>query len=122
MNKSGQILVPRDAAELGAELTLGNVDRLKKAELLLRIGNKADLHEGELQLLTYAREMPGAWFLCGPDNATVRAMKMLSFLDRMVSLESLGSSSGHRFKDNTVPHHFTERWLTDRRMSAYLEP
>ena len=120
-SKSGEILVNRDAVQLSAELTLGNVDRLKMADLLLIIGNNADLHEGELHLLTYAREIPGAWFLCGPDNATVRAMKMLSLLDRMTSLESLGKSSGHRFKDKTLPHHFTDRWLLDRRMQVFLE-
>src|SRR4051812_19382102 len=87
MNKDGKVLVRRSAEELAAEVTLGTVDRVTVAKVTLQIGAQADLNEGERHLLAYALTLSGAWFLCGPDTGTVRAMQILSLLDRMVSFE-----------------------------------
>jgi hypothetical protein len=119
-NKDGAVLVNRKPDELAAELTLGNPDKVATLSLTLKIGSQADLNDGERDLLAYARTLPGAWFLCGPDNGTVRAMQILTLLDRMVSLEALAGDAGHRFK-NPLPNHFTERWLSDHRTRGLFD-
>ena len=119
MNRDGKVLVRRTAEELAGELTLGAVDRLQVAKVTLQIGAQADLNEGERHLLAYALTLPGIWFLCGPDSGTVRAMQILSILDRMVSFETLASVAGYRLKK--LPPHFSERWLSSHRLNALLE-
>src|SRR5690242_167977 len=88
-SRDGTVLLKRSRDDLAGELTLGTFDLKIAAELILQIGSHADLNEGERDLLAYARTLAGAWFLCGPDNGTVRAMRMLSLLDHMVSFETL---------------------------------
>lgn len=119
MNRDGKVLVRRSAEDLAGELTLGTVDRLSITKVTLQIGAQADLNEGERHLLAYALTLHGAWFLCGPDNGTVRAMQILSILDRMVSFETLANVAGHRLKK--LPPHFSERWLSNHRLNALLE-
>ena len=119
MSKDGAILVRRSADELGAELTLGNVNRLMATTLTLQVGAQADLNEGERHLLAYALTLKDAWFLCGPDNGTVRAMHMLSLLDRMVSFEALADVTGQRLK--SLPYHFSERWLSNHRTQSLFQ-
>jgi len=119
-NKDGAVLVRRSADDLAAELVLGNPDRLQVTTLTLQIGSQADLNEGEKHLLAYALTLRGVWFLCGPDNGTVRAMQILSLLDRMVSFETVANASGHRFKKD-LPYHFSERWLSSHRLEGLLQ-
>lgn len=119
MNRYGKVLVHRSAEDLAAELTLGNVDSLMLATVTLKIGAHADLNEGERHLLAYALSLSGVWFLCGPDNGTVRAMQILSILDRMVSFEALAKVAGHRI--GRLAHHFSESWLSRHRLAALLD-
>ena len=118
-NKDGKVLVRRSAEELAGELTLGAVNRLSIAEVTLKIGAQADLNEGEKHLLAYALALPGSWFLCGPDSGTVRAMRILSILNRMVSFETLANVAGHRFQ--RLPPHFSESWLAKHRLEDLLD-
>jgi hypothetical protein len=118
-NRKGHVLVDRSEEDLAAELTLGSVDRQKLVELVFRVGPQADLNEGELQLLAYALTLPNAWCLCGPDEGTVRAMRILSVLEKMVSLESLLKAIGHSTKN--LKYHFSERWLAERRLAGVLD-
>jgi hypothetical protein len=46
-------------------------------------------------------------------------MQILSLLDRMVSFEALTTTAGQRIKK--LPHHFSERWLSERRLNALLD-
>lgn len=119
MNKDGVVLVRRPAKDLAAELTLGTVDLLMVTKLTFQVGSQVDIHDGEKHLLAYALTLPGVWFLCGPDNGTVRAMQILSFLDRMVSFEALANATGHRLKN--LPYHFSERWLSNHRTKILLQ-
>lgn len=118
-NRDGVRLVKRTAPELAGELVLGQVDQLMVTRLMLQVGHQTDLHEGEQHLLAYALSLRDVWFLCGPDNGTVRAMQTLSVFDRMVSLEALAQSAGHQFR--SLPHHYSERWLADHRTKYLLE-
>lgn len=118
-NRKGDVLVKRTGDELASELTLGTVDRVELAALVLRVGPHADLNDGELELLAYALTLPEAWCLCGPDEGTVRAMRLLSKLGNMVSLESLMKAIGHSTKN--LRHHFSERWLSERRLEGIFE-
>jgi hypothetical protein len=61
----------------------------------------------------------GTWWLCGPDNGTVNALKLLGLLDRMVSLETLAQGVGHRLA--SPPYHYTEEWLSERRTRFLLD-
>jgi len=86
----------------------------------LLVGNQTDLDEGERDLLAYARSLAkNAWWLCGPDNGTVRAMQTLRIFDRMVSLQTLARRTGHQLGE--LPHNFTERWLSDHRTREALQ-
>jgi hypothetical protein len=119
-NKSGAQLVSRKAAELEAELKLGQVTDLMRATVTLRVGHRTDLDAGERDLLAYALAIRGeAWWLCGPDNGTVNALQLLGLLDRMVSLEILARGVGHKL--TSPPHHYTEKWLSDRRTRFLLD-
>lgn len=118
-NRAGKVLVRRSAEELAGELTLGAFDLLSTTTVTLKIGAKADLNEGEKHLLAYALTLSGAWFLCGPDTGTVRAMQILSILDRMVSFETLANVAGHRLRN--LPPHFSESWLSKHRLDALLD-
>lgn len=118
-NKNGAVLVRRTAEDLAADLTLGTVEPLAVTRLTLEVGSHADLNDGEKHLLAYALTLSGTWLLCGPDRGTVRAMHMLSLLPKLVSLESLASTTGQKIKN--LPHHFSEGWLSTFRTQLLLE-
>ena len=119
-NRHGRRLVDRPEAELAAELVLGAVDDIARAELRLAIGNRNDVDAGEAELLAYARTLPGrVWWLCGPDAGTVKAMNHLRLLERMVALETLAKACGHPV--TALPQNYTEKWLSDQRTKLALE-
>jgi hypothetical protein len=116
----GRCLVRRSYQSVAAELTMGEVTDQMRAELTLLIGHQTDVDEGERDLLAYARSLgKNAWWLCGPDNGTVRAMQTLRIFDRMVSFQFLARLAGQRLGD--IPRNFTERWLSDHRTHAALQ-
>jgi hypothetical protein len=118
-DKRGNKLVDRPEAELAAELVLGQVEDVARADLRLAIGNRNDVDAGEAELLAYARSLPGrVWWLCGPDKGTVKAMNHLRLLERMVALESLAAACGHA--TSALPKNYTEKWLSDQRTSLLL--
>lgn len=118
-DKDGRQLVARAMREVAAEITVGPVTEEMRSALEFKIGLRADVHKGERDLLAYALTLSDAWWFCGPDNGTVRAMKVLRILHRMVSLESIAIASGHR---GPMPsNHYTERWLSNHRTQAALE-
>jgi len=119
VDRDGRRLVARAEEEIAGEITLGPVTDQMRAALEYRIGLRADVHKGERDLLAYALTMRDAWWLCGPDNGTVRAMKVLKIFERMVSLESIAAACGH--KAAMPSKHFTERWLSDHRTQMFLE-
>jgi len=113
-NSKGYILVRRSYKEVAAELTLGEVTPTASIALRLEVGHMSDLDAGERDLLAYARTLPpDTWWLCGPDNGTVRAMQMLRIFDRMVSLETVARGAGCRV--DRLPSQFRDRWLSDHR-------
>ena len=67
----------------------------ERAELAIRVGGIA-LDCGEESLWAHALGRSGAWFLSGPDRASVRAGVRLGFRERLVSLEELLTAAGHR--------------------------
>lgn len=79
------------------------------------------LDAGEHDLLAHAHDdATGAWRVCSPDKAAIRAAVRLGHGDRLVSLEELVSNVGAR------PHpdlrvQFTSGWLSSFRTRVLLE-
>ena len=119
-DKRGSKLVDRPEAELAAELVLGQVNDVARADLKLAIGNRNDVDAGEAELLAYARSLPGrVWWLCGPDKGTVKAMHHLRLLERMVALETLAKGCGQSTAG--LPGNYTEKWLSDQRTGLLFD-
>jgi hypothetical protein len=119
VDSKGCQLVARKAAELRAEMRIHPVNDTLRAQLLLTAGRRPDLDDGERDLLAHALTLgPKAWWLCGPDKATLKTLHRLNLLERMVSLESMGREVGHRFGDLEVQ--YTEAWLKAKRTKLLL--
>lgn len=118
-DRSGRQLVPRESTELKAELNVHGVSPLQRTTLLLLLGKQIDLDDGERDLLAYALTLGRkAWWLCGPDKATLRALHRLNLLERMVALETMARASGHRIA--TLDEQHTEQWLKTKRTKLLL--
>lgn len=120
-NKRGKCLVNRDSQDLKDDFAIvAKVDNLSRAKLMLEVGNRNDVDDGERDLLAYAQSLRGkVWWLCGPDNGTVHAMRTLKLFERMVSLEAIANTCGHQFKD--LPHNYSEQWLSKHRTDFLFE-
>jgi hypothetical protein len=120
LNASRRRLVQRTYESVAAELILGDVTDEMRMGVTLLVGHQTDLDEGERDLLAYGRSLANtAWWLCGPDNGTVRAMQTLQIFNRMVSLQTLARLAGRQF--SALPHNFTERWLSNHRTQEALK-
>ena len=114
--QTGYRLRPReqwiDAADLRATLAaVHEVSNRDRAELAVRVGGIA-LDCGEESLWAHALGRSGAWFLSGPDRASMRAGVRLGFRDRLVSLEELLEAAGHRLR-TALNRAFTRKWTAD---------
>ena len=97
-----------DAAALRQSLAaVHSVSVRQRAELALRKGRIA-LDEGEEALWAHALGRDDAWLLCGPDKASLRCGIRLGHGDRLVSLEALLQSAGHR--PSRLRPAYTRKW------------
>ena len=103
--KEQLIALPELRASLAREHQVGDRER---AELLIRMEDIA-LDRGEESLWAHALGRGDAWFMCGPDAASLRCGVRLGLQDRIVSLEALLEAVGHRTR--TAPRrHYTRQW------------
>ena len=86
-----------------------DVTDLERAELAVRVGGIA-LDRGEESLWAHALGRSGAWFLSGPDRASLRAGVRLGFRERLVSVEELLEVAGRRTRSE-LKRAYTEKWL-----------
>jgi hypothetical protein len=78
-----------------------------------------DLDDGERDLLSLAITMRAeAWWLGGPDKATIYAMHLLGVLERMCSLQTLAETAGVKLVKPEV--HYTEKWMSALRTQLLL--
>jgi hypothetical protein len=119
LDRNGRRLVNREAAEIKAEIETRPVTAVQRAVVLLKVGSRVDLDDGERDLLAYALTLDRqTWWLCGPDKATLIALSRLQLLERMVSLETLASSVGHKVRG--WEEQYTEKWLSAKRTRLTL--
>lgn len=89
-----------------------DVTAMQRAAAVLRDPLFSSLDPGERDLWAHALSRTDAWFLCGPDKASVRLGVRLGFRERLVTLEGLLEHAGHRprppLRDN-----YTRKWLAD---------
>ena len=98
-----------DASELRESLAaVHSVGALERAELALRKGNIA-LDEGEKALWAHALARNGIWVLCSPDKSSLRCGVRLGYRERLVSLEELFHSVGHR-PATELRRAYTKKW------------
>jgi hypothetical protein len=65
---------------------------------------------GEQSLWAHALTRSDSWVLCGPDRASMRFGVRLGFRERLVALEWLLESVGHRPRE-TLKAAYTTKWL-----------
>ena len=107
-----------DAGDLEASLTaVHEVTDRERAELAVRVSDIA-LDRGEESLWAHALGRTGAWFLCGPDRASLRVGVRLRFRERLVSLEELLDRAGHRPR-RALKLAYTRKWM-DRVVSEMM--
>jgi hypothetical protein len=77
------------------------------------------LDDGERDLLSLALSIKAdAWWLCGPDKATIFAMHLLGIIDRMCSLQGLAETTG--LKLSKAEEQYTQKWLSSVRTQLLL--
>ena len=115
MRRSQQLIV---ASALRASLAGAHaVGSRERAELAVRIDGIA-LDRGEEALWAHALGREGDWLLCGPDRASLRCGVRLGFRERIVSLEALLESVGHRPKI-ALKDHYKKKWL-EKTLSEFV--
>lgn len=87
------------------------------ATLTLSLPPGLFLDPGERDLIACALGRPGAWSLCSPDKAAIRAMHTLNKISHVVSFETLVQTAklGVQLKDP-----LTEKWLSGVRTNLEL--
>ena len=99
-----------DLGDLEASLAaVHKVADREYAELAVRVTDIA-LDRGERSLWAHAIDRTGAWYLCGPDRASLRVGVRLQFRDRLVSLEELLHRAGQRPRQALRPA-YTRDWM-----------
>ena len=76
------------------------------------------LDRGEKSLWAHALGRDDNWFLCGPDKASLRCGVRLGFRERIISLEELLRTAGHRTR-KPPRNNYTKTWL-DRSLSMIV--
>lgn len=99
-----------DEAALRADLkAVHEVTKAERAGALARDTFLMRLDAGELDLWCHALARPDAWVLCGPDTTSLRLGVRLGMADRLVALEGLLETVGHRPKID-LRRNFTTAW------------
>jgi hypothetical protein len=118
-NRHGQTLIGKDLEDFKSELEVRQVGDVARFELLEVLGVRVALDPGERDLLAVVRlETTANWHICGPDRATLRALKVLNMLDRMVSLEELCAKVG--VSAVGLRQEMTKTWLSGKRTRLEL--
>lgn len=118
-NRDGQTLTGKELEPFKTEVDIRPVDDVMRFQLREALGTGVALDPGERDLLAAARLEPKpVWHLCGPDRATLRALKVLRLLHRMVALEELCAKVGARITG--IAPAMTTRWLSEKRTKLEL--
>jgi len=100
-----------ELGELRQSLTrTDQVTREQLAAAIVGDETLAFLDVGEQALWAHALTRQDAWVLCGPDKASLRFGIRAGFRDRLVALEPLLVSAGHRPRA-ALRRNYTSRWL-----------
>lgn len=103
-----------DETALRASLSaVHDVSPGERAAALLRDAYLSRLDAGEAALWCHALSRPDAWMLCGPDAVSLRLGVRLGFRQRLVALETLLSTIGHRPRV-ALHRNYTRAWHEER--------
>jgi len=109
-----------DTGRLRREMMVYQVDDATMAEAVLSSEGKLQiLHDGEKELLAYATNVSGIFYISSQDRACVRVGAKMGLLDRFVSLEEMAEAVGR--KRLPLPWQYTRKWLSDVRTACRLE-
>lgn len=109
-----------DTGRLRMEMTVCQVDDATMAAAVLSSEGKLQiLHDGEKELIAYATNVNGIFYISSQDRACVRVGAKMGLLDRFVSLEEIAEAVGR--KRLPLPWHYTKKWLSDVRTACRLE-
>ena len=113
----GKHAVTLDLSALRTRATICQVPQDRLVHLAIQLHGIA-LDDGEAELLAYVCKQPGAWLLCSPDKAAIRAAASLGMLDRVVALEEMTATAGLH---PDLRKQFQTVWLTSFRTALALE-
>ena len=101
----------------GSLSSVRSISDMERAELAVKISD-ITLDLGEESLWAHALGRQDAWFLCGPDKASLRCGVRLGFRERLISLEELLDRVGHR-PGVALRRQYTTKWL-DKTLSEMV--
>ena len=120
LDRKGRKLVDRPVEDIRQEIVVHVVTDEHRARLAYALQGRVDLDDGERDLLAIALTIESeAWWLCGPDMATIRAMNLLGRMERMVSLQSLANELGMDLRQ--LDEKDTDKWLSQKRTLLLME-
>lgn len=100
--------VPVDIEALRARIEVRKVKKQELIDLELKLAGAVVLDEGEKHLIAYAINQKGEWWICSPDNYSVRAAIKLGIKDKLISLEKIAVESGVR---PSLKSQYGKKWL-----------
>ena len=109
-----------DARAVREVMTIQAVSQRELAAIRLALMGLPDVDAGEEALLAHARGRSGAWLVSAPDNAMIKALRKLKFLDRYVTLEEMTRVGGCAPAEPLARHH-TNAWFAEKRAQFILD-
>lgn len=107
-----------DLNKLKVSIKVWKVEDDQVAALRLRLKKSVFLDAGEEQLLAFAIHQTGMWWICSPDNDSIRAALKLGIHEKLISLKKLADEAG--IKPN-LEDQYRKKWLRKKIGQYFFE-